>query len=83
MAYEQRDNRGPRDGGPGRDTLHGWGGNDTLVGGEGGDKLYGEAGYDRLAGGPGDDWMDAGSRAEPAAVLKLPTSNCIGIGTSL
>ena len=47
-------------GGPGDDTMFGYGGNDKLMGDIGDDRMFGGPGHDRIYGGEGDDNLEGG-----------------------
>ena len=56
-------------GGPGNDTVLGYGGNDAIDGGDGSDVVDGGAGNDQVRGGAGDDEMWGDHYKEPGADL--------------
>ena len=56
-------------GGPGNDTILGYGGNDNIDGGEGNDVVDGGEGDDQVRGGAGDDEMWGDHYKEPGADL--------------
>jgi hypothetical protein len=57
------------DGGPGKDTLDGFGGNDEVRGGAGDDTLEGNGGNDTVLGGDGNDTLNGDDQAAPGADL--------------
>ena len=56
-------------GGPGNDTVLGYGGNDSIDGGDGNDTVDGGVGDDQVRGGAGDDEMWGDHYKEPGADL--------------